>query len=198
MEQRRPTKTDIVDAIIGEATNGRFTGDKRDGAPPPITLQNFLSEMYRYGAKALRARLLRLTYAELLAELETSAVHVATLQEYVKNALAQLERDDRYANMRARSERQSELAKRPRLQPDIVIAARHYRDRGMNAGEAWDALNRTPFTTGDGNTVKIEGSKLSRLEQQMRVILRDGRQQKRPIRFAQWRQRYWIAAGKPG
>jgi hypothetical protein len=198
MEHRRPSKTDIVDAIIGEATKFQFTGDKRDGAPPQITLQNFLSEMYRYGAKALRARLSRLTYAELLDELETSAVHVATLQEYVKNALAQLERDDRYADMRARSERQSEIAKRPRLQLAILAAARYYRDQGMNAGEAWDALYKNPFKTVDGSIVKIEGSKLSRLKQRMRVISPDGRIQKRSIGFNQWRQSYWGAAAKPG
>jgi len=196
MEQRRPTKTDIVDAIIGEATNGQFTGDKRDGTPPPITRQNFLSEMYRYGAKALRARLSRLTYAELLDELETSAVHVATLQEYVKNAVAQLERDDRYADMRARSERQSEIAKRPRLQPAILGAARRCRDRGMTAREAWDALYKTPFETDDGDTVEIEGPKL-RLKQRMRVISRDGRQRKRAISFAQWRKNYWTGT-QPG
>ncbi len=198
MEQRRPTKTDIVDAIIGEATKGQFTGDKRDGAPPPITLQNFVSETFRYGAKALRARLSRLTLADLLGELEVSVVHVETLQEHVKFWLAQYERDERDADMRARSERQSELAKRPRLQPDMVTAARHCRDQGMNAKEAWDAINKTPFVTDDGNTVEIEGSKPPRLKQRMRVILRDGRQQKRSIGFDQWRQRYWSAAAKPG
>jgi hypothetical protein len=196
MEQQRPTKTDIVDAIIGEATKGQFAGDKRDGAPPPITLQNFLSETFRYGAKALRARLSRLTYAELLGELETSAVHVATLQDYVKNALAQLERDERHADMRARSERQSERAKRPRLQPDMVTAARHCRDQGMNTKEAWDAINKTPFVTDDANIVEIVGS--NRLKQRMRVKSPDGRQQKRSIGFNQWRQRYWSAAAKPG
>ena len=196
MEQRRPTKRDIVDAMVGHATSGSFTGDKRDGAPPPITLRNFLSEMYRYGAKALRARLSRLTYAELLGELETSAVHVATLQDYVKNALAQLERDERHADMRARSERQSERAKRPRLQPDMVTAARHCRDQGMNAKGAWDAINKTPFVTDDDNIVEIVGS--NRLKQRMRVKSPDGRQQKRSIGFNQWRQRYWSAAAKPG
>jgi hypothetical protein len=195
MGQRRPTKTDIVDAIIGEATRGQFTGDKRDGAPPPITLQNFLSETFRYGAKALRARLSRLTLAELLLELEASVVHVEMLQEHVKGWLTQYERDERAANVRARSERQSELAKRPHPQPAIVTAARHYRDLGMNAGEAWDVINKTPFATDAGNTVEIVGSKLPRLKQRMRVILRDGRQQKRSIGFDQWRQRYWSAAG---
>jgi hypothetical protein len=40
MEQRRPTKRDIIDAIIAEATKGLFTGDKRGGAPPPITISS--------------------------------------------------------------------------------------------------------------------------------------------------------------
>src|SRR5262245_24363407 len=108
MEQWRPTKTDIVDAIIGEATKGQFTSDKRDGAPPPITLKNFLSQTFRYGAKALRARLSRLTLPELLDELVASAGHLAAVQEHFKNQLAQYERDERDAHMRARSERQSE------------------------------------------------------------------------------------------
>jgi hypothetical protein len=195
MEQRHPTKRDIVDAIIREATKGWFKGDKRDGAPPTITLENFHSVIFRDGAKKLRARLSRLTYAKLLDELEASAVYVATLEEHTKNALAQYEREERDADIRARSERQSELAKKPRLQPAIVTAARHYRDQGMSAGEAWDALNKTPFAT-DGNTVMIKGGKL-RLEQRMRVRQADGRQQKRAISFQQWRKNYWTGT-KPG
>lgn len=152
MEQRRPTKTDIIDAIIAEATKGQFTGDERDGAPPPISLRNFLSETFRYGAKALRARLSRLTLADLLNELEASVGHVETLQEYVKFCLAQYERDERDADMRASSERQSEIAKRPRLQAAILAAARRCRDRGMSAREAWDALYKNPFETDDGDT----------------------------------------------
>ena len=67
MEQRRRTKK-IVDWIVAKATWGHFKGDKRDGEAPPITIQNFVLESPRYGARALRARLSRLSSAELLAE----------------------------------------------------------------------------------------------------------------------------------
>jgi hypothetical protein len=68
MEQRRLTKKEIVDWIVAKATFGMFKGDKRDGEAPPITVQNFSLEAGRYGAKALRARLSRLSFAELLTE----------------------------------------------------------------------------------------------------------------------------------
>jgi hypothetical protein len=67
----------------------------------------------------------------------------------------------------------------------------------MTAGEAWDAIRKNPFTTDDGSTVEIEGSKLSRLEQRMRVRQAVG-QAKRAISYSQWRQRYWSAAAQPG
>jgi hypothetical protein len=199
MEQRRPTETDIIDAIIAEATKGQFTGDERDGAPPPITLQNFSSETFRYGAKALRARLSRLTYAELVDELVASVTHIDTLAEYLKSSFAELERNERDANIRARSERQSELAKRSRLQPAIVAAARHYRDQGLSAGEAWNAIRETPFKTDGGSTVEIKGDKRSNVEDDECFVRQpDGRQSKRSIKWDQWRQVYWKAAAKPG
>ena len=68
MEQRRLTKKDIVDLIVAEATNKLFTGDRRDGDAPPITIQNFTDEMIRHGATALRARLSRLSLADLVNE----------------------------------------------------------------------------------------------------------------------------------
>jgi hypothetical protein len=68
----------------------------------------------------------------------------------------------------------------------------------MNAGEAWEAIRETPFKADDRHTVEIEGSASQRLNQQMRVRQADGRQQKRAIRFNQWRQVYWTAAAKPG
>jgi hypothetical protein len=195
--RQRLSKRVIIDSIVGHVTNGVFTGDKRDGVPPPITLQSFTTEMHRYGAKALRARLSRLTLTELCAELKASVEHIAGREEYVKAATAQLKREDRDADMQAHSERQRDLAKRPRLQSAILATARHYRGLGLSAGEAWDAIGKIPFTTDDGHTVEIEGSKLSRLKQRMRVRQADGRQRKRAISFAQWRKSYWTGA-KPG
>jgi hypothetical protein len=65
----RYTKQAVIDVIVSEAAK-IFTGDKRDGEAPPITLQNFSTEMFRYGARALRARLSRMPYEVLLAELK--------------------------------------------------------------------------------------------------------------------------------
>ena len=174
MEQRPPTKKEIVDLIIAEATYGRFKGDKRDGETPPITIQNFTAEMARYAAKALRARLSRLPRVELLTEAIAAADYVKATREQISENNELVERYEQEAATQLLRRRQVELAKRPRLQPAIVTAARHYRVQGMSAREAWDAINKTPFSTNDGETVEIDGSKLSRLEQRMRAILRDG------------------------
>src|SRR5262249_17253877 len=136
-----PTKRAIVEAIVAEATKGLFTGDNRDGEPPSITLQNFTSEMFRYGAKALRARLSGLPRAELLRELEASAGYVETLQRYAEQALAQLDRDDREADARASSQRQAELARRRGLQTALLAAARYYRNLSKTAKQAWLAIS---------------------------------------------------------
>jgi hypothetical protein len=188
MEQRRLGKQRIVDWIVEKATWRHFKGDERDGEARAITIENFGVESARYGAKALRTRLSRLSLTELLTE-------ARTVRDYLKagpSELAQIaERVKRDEAARALRQRQAELGRRSRLQPAILAAARHYRERGMTAKKAWDALNKTPFTTDEGNAVKIEGG------EQMRVMLRDGTQ-KRPIKFGQWRQRYWSAATKPG
>jgi hypothetical protein len=194
MEQRCLTKKEIIDLMVAHATLGRFKGDKRDGEAPPITVQNFTTEIYRDGAKRLRARLSRLSLLELATEALAALDYVEALSQIGENA----ERHVREEDARLLSQRQAELGRLSRLQPAILAAARYCRDRGMKAREAWDVLNKTPFTTDDGSTVEIEGSMLHRLKQRMRVILRDGRQQKRPIRFDQWRQVYWTAAAKPG
>jgi hypothetical protein len=193
MERRHRTK--LVDWIVAKATFGMFTGDKRDGEPPPITVQNWFLDTQRYGAKALRARLSLLSFDELLTEARAVRDHFKARPSELAR-LAELAKQQEAA--RELRQPQAELGRRSRLQPAILAAARFYRNQGMNAGEAWDALNKTPFTTDDGNTVEIEGSKLPRPKQRIRVILRDGRQQKRPIRFNQWRQVYWTAAAKPG
>jgi hypothetical protein len=188
MEQRRRTKK-IADWIVAKATWAHFKGDKRDGEPPPITIQNFVLESPRYGARALRARLSRLSSAELLAEAHAVRAYLKARPSELAQIAETVEREKAARELR---QRQSELGRRSRLQPLILAAARHHRDQRMTAKKAWDSLNKTPFATDDGNIVKVEGDGL------MRVILRDGRQQKRPIGFVQWTQRYWPAAAKPG
>jgi hypothetical protein len=186
MEQRHLGKQRLVDWIVAKATWGHFKGDKRDDKAPPITIENFAFESQRYGAKALRARLSRLSVDELLTEARAG-------RAYGPSELAQIaERFRQEEAARVFRQRQAELGRRPRLQPAILAAARHCRGQGMTAKKAWDALSKTPFPADDGNTVRIEGGEL------MHVKLRDGRQQTRPIRFGQWHQRYWRAATKPG
>jgi hypothetical protein len=191
MEQRRLTRKEIIDWIVAKATIGMFTGDKRDREAPPITIQNFTVQAQRYGAKALRARLSRLSFEELLTEARGVLAYFKARPSELEQIAERVKRDEA---KRVHSHRQSEFAKKPRLQIAIVAAARHCRNQRMNAGEAWDALKKAPFETDDGNTVEIEGTKLPRIEQRMRVISRGGRQRKRPISFSQWRQRYWPAA----
>jgi hypothetical protein len=155
MEQRPPTKKEIVDLIIAEATYGRFKGDKRDGETPPITIQNFTAEMARYAAKALRARLSRLSFLELATEALAALDSVEARQEQLSQIVEDAERIEREEGRR----RQAERGRKRGLQPDILAAARHYRDKLMNAGEAWDAIKENPFKTNDG-VVEITGSKL--------------------------------------
>ena len=190
MEKRRRL---IIDRTIAKATWGRFTGDERDGKIPPITAENFSIEFYRYFARGLRARWIRLSSAKLRAEARVVRAHFKKPSE-----LAQLsERFKREEDARAHRQRQAEFAKRPRVEAAIVdaivAAARHYRNQQMTAGKAWDALYKTPFRTEDGYIVKIEGSELSRLKQRLCVTSPDGTQLKRPIGFDQWRKRYWAA-----
>jgi hypothetical protein len=188
MEKRRR----LIDWIVAKATWGRYTGDKRDGKTPPITIENFNTESYRYAAKAYRARLSRLSSAELSVE----ARAVRTYLKKKPSELAQLaERFKRDEDARAHRQRQAEFAKRPRLQAAqaaIVTAARHYRGQRMTAAEAWDALYKIPFRTEDGYIVKIEGGK-QRLEQRLCVISPGGMQLKR-LGFSRWSQRYFPAA----
>jgi hypothetical protein len=187
--RRLLTKKEMIDQLVTQAAFGQFKGDKRDGETPPITIQNFSLEMPRYAAKALRARLSRLSFAELFTE----AIAAADYKDQLSRTVELAER----LNREEVRQRQAELGRRSRLQTAILAAARHYRDQGINAGEAWDAIRETPFNTDDGSTVEIEGGKL-RTEQKMRVMAPDGRQLKRSIKWDQWRQTYWKAATKPG
>jgi hypothetical protein len=188
MGKLRDTKKDIIHGIIAAAAQGRFTRDKRVRDLPPIALEDFQIELSQCGEKRLRARLSHLSRAEL----------IGAMQEWAEQQSELMDRIDREATARAFSERQSERGRRDRLQPAILAAARHYRGRGANAGEAWDAIKKSSFTTDDGETVEIEGSKDHRLKQTMRAVLPNRKHPRLPIRFAQWRQTYWTAAAKPG
>jgi hypothetical protein len=170
-------------------------GDERDGELPPITLENFPIEAFRYGAMALRARLSRLPRAELDVELNAA---VAFLAKFL--TLEEIERMVRENDERELSKRQAERAKGSRLQPAILAAAHHYRAQAKSAGEAWDAIELEPFSAGNGELVVIErktkGKTRDRLKEVMCVRLRDGRQPKGSIKFVQWRQSYWPKAAK--
>ena len=197
MGQRRLTKKDMVDLVVELATR-RFRGDKRDGETPPITVQNFFDEGTRFAAKALRARLSRLPLLELVTEGLAALDYEEARQKDLLRIGEEAERIEREEAAQALRQRQAELGRRHCLQPAILAAACHYRGREMNAGEAWDALNKTPFVTDDGATVEIEGKKQPRLKQRMRVKSPGGGQHKRSISFTQWRQAYWSRARKPG
>jgi hypothetical protein len=193
MEKRRCTRSEIIDAIVADAA-GLF-GDKRDGEAPPITRRNFHSEMLRYGARALRARLSQLSHAELLGEAADAAAFRAELDALYEEGLQRLESGDREAAAQARRQRQAELGRRRGLHPAILAAARHFQAHGKSAKQAWDAIKETPFRTGGGWVIVVSGPKSDRLSQAMRAMA--PRERDRPIKFNHWRQRYWPAA-KPG
>jgi hypothetical protein len=190
VEKRRFTKVEIIDAIVAEATKGLFTGDKRDGEAAPITRQNFHSEKFRYGARALRARLSRLSPAELLREYFEGTKFDTALQEYKQREIALMEHKDREDAAQANSQRQSQHARRPRLQRAILAAARHYRALGMYAKQAWSAIKQKPYEI-DGETVLIVGSKG---KETMCVQSPDGTQKRSGIKDAQWQKSYWRSA----
>jgi hypothetical protein len=189
----RPTKQALIDAIVIKVTS--FTGDKRDGDVPPIKVENYHELIFQRSARAFRAHLSRMSYADLLREDEAAAAYVAWLKAYKENALAQQERDDREGER----QKQAERGRRRDLQPELLEAAHDYRGRTidgrkMNAGEAWDAIKKNPFTTGSGWIVLVSGPESHRLSQEMRAMLPNGTRIKRPIKFDHWRQRYWPAA----
>jgi hypothetical protein len=190
----RPTRAEIIDAIVSEATHElcRFTGDTRDGTAPPIRLENFNIEALRYGAKALRARLSRLSRTQLNAELCEAAVYVRTVKDAVRSAAVSLESRER----EELSRQQRERAQKPRLQPAILAAARHYRAQNKTYKEAWRAIKKKPYAASQGETVQIE---TAGRRESMAVHSRDGRRRRLAISESQWRQGYWRAvASKPG
>jgi hypothetical protein len=174
---RRPSKRAIIDAIIDQATNGLFKGDKRDGDTPPITLRNFHDEMFRLGARALRARLSRLSRSELKSEFEDGRAYLDALWAVAAQASHQ---------------RQAELGSKHGLQSAILAAARYHRnDLKGTPKEAWRLIKRNPFSAGNGETVLIDGV---RNEEKMFVQSRDGTRKKAGIKYTSWQKRYWPRA----
>lgn len=180
MERRRLTKKDIVDLIVAEATNKLFTGDSRDGDTPPITIQNFNDEMMRHGARALRARLSRLSLADLVNEGVAAFKYGDARQERIQQYVAEAKRNDRDAA----AQRQAELARRPRLQSPILEAARHYRRSNFGAKRAWREIEKSPYVARTGEIVVVDDDKLW-------VEARDGKRKRAGIKLAQWQKRYW-------
>jgi len=172
-------------------TIGRFLGDKRDGEAPPLTIPNWYDQAARYSAKALRARLSRLSRAELWRELIEGAAYIKALDDMISASNERVQRAGREAHRR----RQAEVASKSRLQADVLLAARHYRDQGVSAKKAWETIRKIPFAADTGNTVEIEDRPP---HQWMRVKRQDGSQESRTIRLKQWRNVYWPAAAKPG
>ena len=181
----------IIDLIISDATNGRFTGDKRDSDAPLITLQNFYDEMLRYGAKELRARLLRLSLAEFLGESIAAFEHIEARDQRLPAYIAEGEQLQREEARRALRQAMAEFGRRHGLQSAILAAARHYRGlKNMTAKRAWHGIKQIPFETSDGETVVIEGSGDNEI---MRVKSPQG-SQRGGIKQPQWQKRYWPAA----
>jgi hypothetical protein len=172
------TRRDIIDLVISRATQDSFTGNERDGEAPPITFQNFTTESFRLGARALRARLSRLPDTDLADEAQATLDLHEVRREWVSQRLA-----------RERSEQQAERGRKHGLQPEIVAAARHYRAQNKSAKLAWGAILEKPYTTEDGKTVFIE-------REVMHVRSPDGTQKRRGIKEEQWQRSYWPAGAK--
>jgi hypothetical protein len=190
--EKRELKRTIIDRLIAHVTNGLFTGDKRDGAVPLITLQNSWTEMFRYLARAWRRQLSRLSLLELFAVLEASAKYDADVQANRQERIAQFERDRLSL---AFSELQTAKAEKPRLvhpQRAISGAARYYQNLRMKCKKAWGELSKKAFTTDDGYTVKVDRHRNRLIVQQP-----DGREI-HSIGYSRWRQHHWPAAAQPG
>jgi hypothetical protein len=174
----------MVDWIVAKATFSMFTGDERDGETPPITVENFWLERDRHGAKALRERLSRLSYTELLTDARAA-------RDYFKARPSELAQFAELAKREELRQRQAERGRRSRLQPAILGAARHYRQIAKkSAKEAWLAIKRKPYQTDDGSVVIIaKGGK-----EEMLVRSRRGQQKRSGIGFGSWQDRYWPKA----
>ena len=189
----RPDKKTLIDAIVGAATQGEFSGDERDGVAELISPENFSYEALRRTARAYREQLSRLSYGVLVGNYETAAALDAAAWRTFHEGEAHLGQEERDAKVEAFRRQQAERGRRHGLQPEIIQAACHLRARGLSAREAWDEIQKTPFTTTSNATVRIDEPKSQRLGQKIYVVLPNGRA-KRPIVFNTWRQRYWPAS----
>ena len=109
-----------------------------------------------YAAKALRARLSQLSFAELLTEAFEVSIYVKANQEQLSQIVELAERNEREEAAQGHRQRQAELGRRSRLQPAILAAASHYRQIAKkSAKEAWLAINHNPYETDDGSVVIV-------------------------------------------
>ena len=68
----------------------------------------------------------------------------------MQTGLAFLEIRERESAARELSKRQSERAQKPRLQPAILAAARHYRSKNKTNKQSWRAIKEKPYETSQG------------------------------------------------
>jgi hypothetical protein len=98
----RLTKKEIIDYIVYEATGRLFFGDGRD---TKIALQNFKLEVFRCGAKTMRARLSGLSYQQVLQEGTAALDQIKFEEGQVLASLSQFERAKREEMMRGNRQR---------------------------------------------------------------------------------------------
>jgi hypothetical protein len=195
----RSTKGALIDAIVSKVTH--FTGDKRDGDIPPITVQNFHELIVPRSARAYRARLSQMSCAELLGELSAADAFVAGLDAYKEEKLAQLARDDSEAEDQAFRQDQADHGRRPRRQRELIEAAAHHRPSRTMSGRkmtpliAWGRIKEHPYVATNGATVMIEGEGKT---ERMLVRSPNGTQRREGILRVTWTKNYWrAAAAKP-
>jgi len=155
MEKLTLTKKGIVDRMIAAASNSLFTGDNRDGQAPPITPENFVLEQARYAARALRARLKKLSLDELTIELVRYAKYLRLNEEELQQIRLRSDRLEDERKRREHSEQQPERGRRHKLQPEILEAACHLRCDRRSAQQAWNYIRTNPFQAENGATVTV-------------------------------------------
>jgi hypothetical protein len=96
----RLTKKEIIDYLVLEATSGLFFGDGRDSKAPPSGLQSVTEEVFRCGAKALRARLSGLSYRQVLQEGTAAIEHKKRAEALGLASIGEFERAKREERIR--------------------------------------------------------------------------------------------------
>jgi hypothetical protein len=119
--------------------------------------------------------------------LDTTARIMGAVVSVLASRASELEYEER--------KQQAERAKKPRLQPGILEAAQHYRQRNYKARAAWYAIKGAPYLTRQAEVVQIEGQDNEILKQKLFVISSTRTRKRRGISWEQWRQRYWTEAG---